>query len=67
MSLDVHEERKRLRETGMVNPLYADSELHNDIAKQRLREAVASCDVWKAWAAFKAKALVQRIGNRRKG
>lgn len=61
MTLDVHEERRRFRETGMIDPLYAASESHNDVAKQRLREAAASCDVWKAHANLKAKMIVENL------
>lgn len=59
MNLDVHEERNRLRQTGKVNPIYAASELHPDIAKQRLREAVVQCEFHKVRADIRAKMILK--------
>lgn len=61
MSLDTHGERLRLRQAGEIDPLYAASELHNDVAKQRLRDAVANCEIIKCRADIKAKSVVNNL------
>lgn len=63
MTLDVHETRTHMRESGAAEPRCPESELNHEVAKQRLQNAVAKSVAMKAQAEAKARILVQKANQ----